>query len=262
LLFNKENDYLTDYILSKKLFVNDKGQKISGTMNNYFFSLFIRKIIFDVIKTNIINIEIKDVFDKIENFNQNIFFHDEIFHVSDLIHYKSFKYSERFTCKLPNNNYLIFDRDKKILIIRYGNYDKYNLTHEEILICQNCNEKMKICSNDDHNQYRVNCFKYLSVFDLYTYYPAEIIEHDYEKLLEEIDKLTIISYDFYEFVFDKLLNISKKQKDKNIQYFCFKQKESEISCRENFSFQIINKEKELDYSFDQIHFKHFGKNVF
>jgi len=246
------------YILSKKLFTNNEDQKISGLLNPYFFGFntYLLKL---KNRIKIVNIEIKDVSDRIENIDQNVFLNYEIEDIYGIFLYYTFRLFEKFTFNAPNNTYIIYDKYKKLLIIRFGHYGKYNFPKDKISICQLCSKERIFCSTINHKQYIINSFRNSNVF-IYKYYPAGLINLDFEKIIENIEKLIIISSEFYEFMFDQLLEISKKQKEKKIKYYCLEPSKTETK-QKNFKFKIIEKEKEQKYSFKQMHFKFFGQNI-
>jgi len=242
-------------------------------------------------KTNYLNIKIKDFCDKLESIYYAHFFNIEIVNLSGLINGLLFIEFEKFTYNAPNNTYIIYDQDKKILIIRYGNYEKYKFLNEkaigirqidcnfygptylteyidsraQIPICRICSKINSICMNKFHKRYFVNCFKYFYFNNYLTnFYPAILILDDYKKLLSsrKIEKLIIISNEFYQFVFDELFEISKfMQKEKIIQYHCLNQNRKTF-IQDNFAFIPIDKKQEKNYSFDQMYFNLYKKNIY
>jgi len=262
LLFVNSEDLPQDF-LSK----NNFDKKIFGLIIEIrFFLSLIKYLKLSNIKIKIINIGIKDCYNKIKNINANIFLENEIETLSRLIKYQLFKFFEKFTFNAPNNTYLIYDENKKILIIRFGHYEKYNLILEKINICKECQYYYYFCSNNSHKHYTTNCFRNIymdSDGPIYYFYPIKLIMNDYKKLLTEnkIEKLIIISSEYYEFIFDQLLEVSLNKKEKKIEYHCLDPSKTKFE-QENFSFVPIEKEKEKDYSFNQNYFKLYNENIF
>jgi len=87
------------------------------------------------------------------------------------------------------------------------------------------------------------------------FYPARLIRYNYKILTEDVEKLIVINSVFLDFMFDQLLETSKNQKEKEIEYHCFNSIEMKFK-QENFKFIPVEKEKEQEYSFDQIHLKY------
>jgi len=138
LLFVNSEDLPQDF-LSK----NNFDKKIFGLIIEIrFFLSLIKYLKLSNIKIKIINIGIKDCYNKIKNINANIFLENEIETLSRLIKYQLFKFFEKFTFNAPNNTYLIYDENKKILIIRFGHYEKYNLILEKINICKKIDDQI------------------------------------------------------------------------------------------------------------------------
>jgi len=250
---------------SKDLMSND-DIIINGDRKMYetiigWFSVCGICLLYYKINFKIVNIRIKDVFDQIENINQNIFLNFEIEDIYKLFHFQIFKLFKKFTLKEPNNTYIIYDENKKLFIIRFGNYEKYNFLREKTSTCQNCIIKDKICLNINHKQYSVDIFKHDNDY-LYKYYPAGLIELNFNRLFtKNVKKLIVISSEFHDFMFDHLLETSKNQKRKKIEYHCFDPNKTKFE-RKNFKYVPVEKEKEQEYSFDQMHFKYFGENAF
>jgi len=231
--------------------------------DNYNISVGLFDIIFHKFfknKVEVVNIEIKDdisntfknVNDIYDNIIRSVFYGYEIFYMYAIIRNQLFEYSTKYTFKLPNNSYIIYDVTKKILIIRFGNYEKHNFPKEKLTICQQCRKK-EICSSSDHKQYKVNSFCIINTF--LRCYPAELIKFDYEKLTKNVEKLIFINSEFHEFMFDRLLETAKNQKEKKIEYHCLNSDKTKFE-QENFEFVPI--EKESEYSFDQIYVKFLG----
>jgi len=257
---NESQCYSKKYILSDNVFVNNEDGKTTGIINYYPWKfedyLYISKN-----KIKKINIVIKDVCDRVENIDQNLFFQLEINMMREMIHYQTFKDFKKFTFKAPNNTYLIYDENKKILIIRFGNYEKYNFPMEKISISNESNiHFLKPLSN--YKRYSVNSFMHFvdSNF-IVNFYPAKLFEYDYEKATEKVETLIIISSELYVFMFDQLWEISKIQKDKEIKYYCLDPSKMKFK-QKNFEFIPVEKEKAQEYSFEQMHFKYFGENAF
>jgi len=244
-----------NYIFDPLLVVKDQ---------NYYISIYETFLFSYGSKIKILNILIKDVCDRIENIDSHIFFYTEIGYIFSLFsqfNHKIFDKYEKFTFKTPNNAYFIFDKNKKLLVFRFGNYDKYNFPLEKISICNDCIKEQKICLNSDHKQYFSNCFSTFKSEYIYNYYPVGLIELNYESIIEKVEKLIFISSEFHDFMFDNLLETSKNQKDKKIEYHCLNSNKTKFE-QENFEFVPVEKEKEQEYSFEQIHFKYFGENAF
>jgi len=215
LIFVKDDFFFehTYYILSKKLFVNNEDHNIYGR-TCYFSFEFVDHLISLNVKD--VNIKFKDIYYQIEKIDKKIFFRIEITYLEDLLILRSFRFFKKFTFNAPNNTYLIYDENEKLLIIRFGNYEKYNLPLIEISICQECKNNFGICLGN-HKQYLVKCF--CDNFIPGTYYPANLIRYDFRKLLsKKVKKLIIISYEYHEFMFDQLYAVSKKTKCK-IKYY-------------------------------------------
>lgn len=245
-----------DYFLDKKLFVNNDNNEIYGTIVPFSFEII---FYFVRLKFKNVNIKFEDIYCQIQKKRYpDIFFDMEIYTLQKLISLRSFKFFKNFTFDGPNNTYLIYNEDKKLLIIRFGNYEKYNLPWENISFCKEyCN--FGLCTSN-HKQYLINSFG--DRFIPTTYYPALLIKIDFRKLLcKKIENLIIISYEYYEFMFDKFYEISKKTKCK-IKYHCLDQSKTEKIFQGNFIFEPIIQEKVNDYSFDKIHFKTFKRNIF
>jgi len=244
-------------------FIFDISIYVKSRLNSKFrtFDLFL--FIFNAYylyqKNKILNIEIKYV---CENIRPKILFYFEIYEMFNIIDNLFHKYYEKFTIKMPNNNYIIYDKNKKLLIIRFGNYEKYNFPMTKIAICRECNKyNFVICSNNDHKQYHVNSFYDKYKDWLYNLYPASLICVHYGNLTKNVEKLIIISSEFHDFMFDQLLKTSKNQKEKEIEYHCLNPNKKKLK-RKNFKFVPVEKEKEQEYTFEQMHFKYFGENVF
>lgn len=290
LLNFKDFSYLKyyDYCLSKPLKrenINVQEIFIDFLLANspYFNKL----MVLINIKTNNLNIKIKDFCDKLENIYYFHFFNIEISNLSELINNLLFIKFEKFTYNGPNSTYIIYDQNEKILIIRYGNYKKYKFSYEKIIgyhhlggqmvgkyyyythktipICRVCCKDDSICKNKLHYKYIVNCFKnHYYHRNIRNFYPAILILDDYDKLFSigQIEKLVIISNDFYQFVFDKLLDTSKLiQKEKIIQYHCLNQNKKTF-IQNNFAFLAIDKKQENNYSFNQMYFNLYKRNVY
>jgi len=245
------------YILSNNLFASNYAWKIIGIINNFFSNLedylYISKNI-----TKNANIVIKDVNDRIENIDPDLFFNLEIDMIHDLLKYRSFECFKKFTFKAPNNTYLIYDENKKLLIIRFGNYEKYNFPMTEISIRRPSNVYHFAYLNNSVNYY-INCLMRCDKSICHnSFYPAKLFDYDYENLTKKVEKLIVISFEFHEFMFDRLLVTSNYQK-KKIEYHCFDSSKKK-SKRKNFKFVPI--EKEQEYSFEQMHFKYFEENAF
>lgn len=101
-------------------------------------------------KIKIINIKVENICDRIENIESNIFFANEIFLLEGIINLKIFEEFEKFTFNGPNDTYLIYDKNKKLLIIRFGDYKKYKLAHESIIFCQDCDRNY--CNNTNFSK--------------------------------------------------------------------------------------------------------------
>jgi len=245
------------YFLSENLFTNNEDQKIIGKT-----SLFIGIVdYFRYLKNKIVNVEIKDISSRIRNISYSSFFDLEIQFIYEAFDYsKSFRFFKKFTFKAPNNTtYIIYDKNEKLLIIRFGNYEKYLYPKVKISICQECGKNNVICYDDNHKQYFVNCFYSSSIY-LDHYYPVGLFEFYFSLISnEKIKKLIVISSEFYDFMFDRFLKTLKKIKE--IEYHCFDPNKTKFE-RKNFKFVPVEKENEQEYSFDQIHFKYFGKNIY
>jgi len=250
-----ESPYLSKiYILSDNIFTDNEDQKITGLINRDYLS-FQSYLHYCLNKTKNINIKIKDVCNRIENIDPEIFFKLEIGIMDELIYYQAFEDFEKFTFNAPNNAYIIYNENKKILIIRFGNYEKYNFPMKKKLIGQISNNTLI------NKHYLVNCFMRNNSNFIVNFYPARLIRYDYEKATEKVETLIIISSELYVFMFDQLLEFSKKETQKKIKYHCFNSSEMK-SEQENFEFVSVEKEKEQEYTFEQMHFKHFGENAF
>jgi len=210
-------------------------------------------------KTKTLNIEIKYVCKNIENIYQTTFFESEIDKMYKILVNLFYTFYEKFTFNVPNNNYIIYDKNKKLLIIRFGNYEKYNFPMEKITICNECNKEYIICSNNNHKHYFAYSFYRCNDNWIYNFYPARLFLFKYEKMTKNVEKLIIISSEFHDFMFDQLLELSKKEKE--IEYHCLDSSKTKFE-QENFEFVPVEKEKEHEYSFEQIHFKYFGKNIY
>jgi len=249
-------NYFDKYILSKNLFTDNDDRKVIGIINIYLTNF---EDYLCILKNKIknVNIEIKDVCNRIENIHPRIFFQLEINMLHRIIYYKSFEDFKKFTFNAPNNTYLIYDENKKILIIRFGNYEKYNFSLENKKISQDS----YIYDTLHYKQYFVNSFTHRShsTKRLFDYYPSMLAEYKYEKLTKKVEKLIIICSEFHEFMFDLFWEISNNQKDKKIEYHCLDPNKVKKIERENFEFVPV--EKEQEYSFEQIHFKYFGEKV-
>jgi len=158
-----------------------------------------------------------------------------------------------------NNTYFIYNKTKKNLIIRYRDYecippDPINITFGECGFKKNytfnCLHTKKY-DNDYFNFYHVSIYPN-SIYENFTYFIKKT----------GIEKLTIISTNFYEYMFDQFLNLSKRNKKTNIIYHCFDNCKKEKIVDDNFSFIPVEKEKEQEYSFDQMYFKLYFKNIF
>jgi len=246
----RTNKKFLRYFLSKKTIKNNTDQKIIGTIDYFLFFLFINHL--NVIKHKIkfVNFYIKNIYNRLENIDPNVFFENEIEMLSKLIRCQIFVNFEKFTFFAPNNTYLIYNRDKKLLVVRYGNYKKYNLSLELIdyTFLDPNNESRFLCKN-----YFINCFKRDAIKDIACdYYPAMILFDffwfEYLFANGQIDKLIIINFNFYDFIFDQLLEISKRQKEKKIEYHCLDQSQKIID-QENFKFISVAKENRRDYYF-------------
>jgi len=260
ILINTENNIYKKYILSENFIKNN--QKVSGIIyynlflnfNNYFE--FFKKF-----KIKVLNIKVINNYNIIKNIDENFFFNNEILMLSEIIINQTFINFEKFTFNAPNNTYLIYDQIKKLLIIRYGNYEKYNLPSETTHICQICSKNFRFCGDHNHKHYNIKCFKSLCYETFYDFYPARLIRINYDKLLKikTVEKLIIISTEFYEFIFDQLLETSNQEK--YVEYYCLDQSKTEKITRGNFVFVPVQKEKEK-YYFDTMHFSFFEKNIF
>jgi len=202
LIFIKNNNPC--YILSKKLFADKTNHQTFGKISSFLYFIDI-KLLKDKVK--IVNIEIKDICNRIVNIDVDACFDNEIFVMNEIIIHQTFIHFKTFTIKGPNNMYLIYDENKKILIIRFGNYEKYNFPINKISICQQCSKKYKICSNKYHKQYFINCFSSWGQMSyLNNHYPAILNNYKFEKLLnKKIEKLIIVTSVFHDFMFDQLL---------------------------------------------------------
>jgi len=239
------------YILSSDLF-NNENINIFGTIYN--FSNFIYHLKNFKIKIKIVNLKFKNIYNRIENFDHKVF-NEEIKIIRYLMICKTFQNFERFTFNAPNNTYLIYDENKKILIIRFGDYEKYNFPSKNVNICKKCNIRSKYCLNISHKQYPVNVICYYSRFEFEDCYPAKLIRNKYKNLLtKKVKKLIIISLTFYEFIFEQLLEISLQKREKEIEYHCLDTSKEQFK-QENFEFVPIEKEKEQEYLFEQMRFK-------
>jgi len=248
-------NYTKKYILSDNVFADNEDCKIIGVINH--FSSYLEDYLY-MIKNKIknVNIEIKDVCDRIENIDPDLFFNLEIDKIKNIINYRLFEHFKKFTFEAPNNTYLIYDENKKLLIIRFGNYEKYNFPMEKISICKEECRYFDDCFN--HRRYYINSFELVNSKFVLNYYPARLFEYKYEKLTERVEKLIIISSEFHDFMFDRLLKHSEKEKEKEIKYYCLDPNKVKVE-RENFEFVPVEKENEHEYSFEQIHFKYFGE---
>jgi len=161
-----------------------------------------------------------------------MFFDGEKIEMDHLLSINPFKIFEKFTFKTPNN-YIIYDGKQKMLFIRFGNCEKYNFL------------KSKIFSDEVWSkEYEIN-----------------LTEYHYVKLTKNIEKFFVISSEIYNSMFDQLLNLSKKEKEKEIEYHCFDSSKVKFE-QENFKYVPVEKENEQEYSFKQIHFKYFGENIY
>jgi len=254
---DKSPEHSKKYILLNNICGN-KYKKIIGIINR-FTSNMLEYLYFTANKIKNVNIVIKDICDRIENIDTDTIFLTEIKEIKDMIHYRTFEHFEKLTFKAPNNTYLIYDKNKKLLIIRFGNYEKYNFPMEKTSIClKNC-KYLNECININHKRYYIYGFKCNCIIFFYNIYPASLVQYDYEKMTKNIEKLIIISSEFYDFMFDLLLDLSKK--DKKIEYHCLDSSKKKFE-QENFEFVPVEKEKEQEYTFEQMHFKHFGENAF
>jgi len=204
-----------------------------------------------------LNIEIKYV---CENIYQETFLDFEIDKTYNILINSSYTCYEKFTFNMPNNNYIIYDKNKKLLIIRFGNYEKYNFPMAIKTICNKYNkDEFGFCSNSKHKQYHVNSFSIRFNWWLGDFYPARLIMIDYKKLTENVKKLIVISSEYHDFMFDQLLKTSKSRK--KIEYHCFDSSKMKFE-QKYFKFVPVEKEKVQEYSFKQIHFKYFGENIY
>jgi len=212
-------------------------------------------------KVKIVNIKFKDIYNITKSIDQHTFYETEILNMINLLFYQKFCYFEKLTFQGLNNTYFIYDENKKILIIRFGNYEKYNFPMEKIFICRKYNDEHAICTNRYHKQYLTNSFICGKSNWIFVHYPACLIEYNYEKLINKVKKLIVISSEFHDFMFDQLLETAKNRKEKEIEYHSLDSSKTKFE-QENFEFVPVEKEKEHEYSFEQIHFKYFGKNIY
>jgi len=229
--------YSKKYILSNNVFIDNEDHKITGiltyTTSNLDSYLRISKN-----KIKNANIKIKEVCDRIEYIDQKLFFQlDSI--LFEIIYFNSFRKYKKFTFKALFNTYLIYDENKKLLIIRFGDHEKYNIPTEIMVSCPR-GFYPSVTSNIELNTGN--------------YHPARVFEYHYKNLTKNVEKLIVISFEFHNFIFDRFLGISTIQK--KFEYHCFDSSKKKFE-QENFKFVPIEKEKEQEYSFEQMHFKYF-----
>jgi len=234
------------YILSNNLFVDNEDHKITGIINYYPWILE-DYLCISKNKTKNVNIVIKDVFDRIENIDQKLFEDLELI-LFEIIYYNLFRKYKKFTFKAPFNTYLIYDENKKLLIIRFGDHEKYNFPVRKMVL-DPCGRYSSVTSNIEINTGN--------------YHPTLAFEYYYENFTKNVEKLIVISFEFHSFIFDRLLDTARIQK--KIEYHCFDSSKKKFE-KENFKFVPIEKEKEQEqeqeYSFEQMHFKYFEENAF
>jgi len=220
----------------------------------------------------IVHIKIKDYCNRIdekEKIEGYIFFINEIEILQRIIKLKRYLMFSKFSFTAPNDTYLIYDRNKKLLIIRFGHYERYNLVHESINICH-CFENSCLLRfmNHSHKIYTLNCFysKNLnpsihnqkiycySYYGLPIIYPAILISINYEFILRfgTIENLIIISNDFYEFIFDDLLKVSNNL-DINVKYFSLDRNKTKKIKQNKFEFIPVEEKDQQNFTFKNMY---------
>jgi len=203
----------------------------------YDFSAIIQHLYTITNKIKFVNIIIKDIYDRIENIDKTIFSTVEISTMYSIISDSSFTFFKKFTFRAPNNTYLIYDKNKKIAIIRLSDNEKYDFKKKKN-ICKNC------------PKHHVRCYEE----KICHFYPANFSLYFNHSNFKDVEKLIIISFEFHGFMFEQFRKLSKKIK---IEYHCLNSKKMKFE-KEKFKFVPVEKEKSQEYSFNQIHVEFLG----
>lgn len=262
----EEKNFIYSYKLSKNFFVRNKNCEIVGVISNYYLKLseylFLKNKKYEIFKN--INFKIKNYsnrIDKSETIKTDVFFENEIEMIRKIFYSKNIILLNNISFNDSNDTYFIYNKTKKFLIIRYRDYEcipsnpinftfgeYYNSKKNYTISCLN------IKNYDKRKNLDFNCILSIYPNSIYCNFSYFI---DYTK----IEKLIIISTRYYEFMFDQFLDISKIKKI-NIEYHCLDSNKMEKIVKDNFSFIPVKKEQEQEYSFDQMYFKLYSKNIF
>lgn len=257
-----KNNYKNIFYLSKNIIDDNKDYKIVGIFNTNIYYFIIQKIISNVHKYEAVlnfaslkpkikylNIKLKDYHDRIDD-NKEINHSDyEIIMLHQFISKNMYEYFLKFSFDAPNNAYIIYDQNKKILIIRYGNYERCKLPRKLINICKKCHleRSFHITTCNSKKYYTFNWFDF----------PYHLIKINFSFFFtnKKINKLFIISSEFHEYLFDTL---SKTSRMGTTKYFCF-DKTQIPKLKNNFEFILV---EEKEFSFENIYHRVYNTNEF
>jgi len=248
------------FYLSKNIIADNKDNKIVGIFDKNIYYFIVQSIILNVHKYEAVinfaslkpkiknlNIKLKDYHDRIDEINHSDY---EIIMLHQFISKNMYEYFLKFSFDAPNHAYIIYDQNKKILIIRYGNYKQCKLPRKLINICKKCHSERQfhISTCKSKNYYTFDWFDF----------PYHIIQVNFFNFFvnKKINKLFIISNEFHEYLFDTLSIISKNGKTK---YFCF-DKSQTPKLKQNFEFIPDSNEKK--FSFENIYHRLYNTNEF
>jgi len=143
--------------LTKNVFTTNSDEFV-GIINRNSYKTFLRHILDHLKKYKKINIKIKDYGQQIEKVDENIVINCEIKMLMELLSkFELIRKFEKFSFNAPNDVYIINDKDKEILIVRFGNYKKYDFAISKMKVfpysCDCCD-----CCDCCEREYFLNCF--------------------------------------------------------------------------------------------------------
>lgn len=235
-----KSDYRTQYKLFKTVIENNFDNSIVGSL--YDILLYdINWNVNDMIqkhKLKILNIYIKDFEDRIDDTK---YIKYEYYGLNYIYTYSYiYEYVEKFSLKLPNDAYVIYNKNEKVLIIRYGNYKKSNKFE---LICNNCYNIMYFCNCKCKKKeyFELNLYQY--PYDFFKFYKLPFLK------THQI-KLYIITDEYQEIIF-KFFSELSKDIDIIIVYYCFDSSKIKTII-EKFEFIPLNESFKSNLAFKNI----------
>jgi len=170
--------------LAKDIFTENLEEFV-GLFNTNSYKTFLKKVFKTPKKYKNINIKIKDYSQQIEKVDENIVINCEIKMLMELLSkFELINKFEKFTFNAPNDIYLIYDKDKEILIIRFGDYEKYDFPSkktkfDQLFYRDEGGDHVVPTENIPRYYYSLNCF-----FDYSRYENEKLKEDNYNECNE------------------------------------------------------------------------------